>query len=476
MIFKKHAAASIGFLAVITLLCPVPSGRFDAGRDPVERVSEHEASLSEAKFYGKGLQLGQRSKAHTITALTQFEASVKVLYGDLIDDLADLDDQPSSRLWREIYLRYAVQSAGDAMLDAERAFLESIGLRTSAPAPAFLGRYSFSSTEAAFLHSREFMGLLAGVAASVDSYVLPRIQNRTVKGLPDLFFPSLCFARVERREKSYKSADVSSFLGANPFRNLAIDSLFDRKYAGGPRTILTDSRLYSMDGARQSCGLDGEVDVRSGLPTIVLFSDDIAEVAYVKKRPELAPALRNETEVHEVLHTIARNSCAGLGTREVTVGNVVYSRRRINEALATIGTIAVMASTDNKFTYVTLFNQLILAGTYHYALTFELFYKELFSSIAKTRFDKLKRAADSGKPLRASDVPPYMKLSERPALADLGALSIDGRSRFVSVPYTYSHLSLQFDPLAEVSNAEVLLAAERALTAIRDVQLSLCGN
>lgn len=320
------------------------------------------------------------------------------------------------------------------------------------------------------------MGFLAGVAASVDNYVLPRIQTRTVKSLPDIYFTSLCFAKVEKRKKSYRSADVSSFLGANPFRNLAIDSLFDREYAGGPRAILTQSRMYSMIGARQSCDLDGEVDARSGQQTVVLFSDDIVEVAYVKKHPGLAPALLNETEVHEVLHTIARNSCAGLGTREVTVGNVVYSRRRINEALATIGTIAVMASTNNEFTYVTLFNQLIFAGTYNYALTFDLFYKDLFSGIAGMRFKELKRAADAGKSLKFSDVPPYMKLSERPATADIGALSIAGRNWFVSVPTTYAHLSPQFDPLAEVSNAEVLLAAERALIAIRDAQLSLCGG
>lgn len=269
---------------------------------------------------------------------------------------------------------------------------------------------------------------------------------------------------------------MSAFLEANPFRALSIDSLFDKSYAGGPRTILTDSRLYSMYGARQTCDIDGEVDARSGQPTVVLFSDDVAEVPYVKKRPELAPALLNEIEVHEVLHTIARNSCPELGTREITVGNVVYSRRRINEALATIGTIAVMASTNNEFTYVTLFNQLILAGTHEYALAFDLFYKELFPAIARMRFKELRRAAESGKSLRASDVPPYMQLSERPGAADIGALSVAGRNWFVSVPTTYSRLAPQFDPLAEVSNDDILLAAERALTTIRDAQLSLCGG
>lgn len=476
MRFKWLTANTIVGSVIAAVLCLAPSGRFSASGVAGGSAAERDVSLSEASHYAQGFEAGTAAKAKAAAALVRFEAALQTLYAQLADDLAHLEDQPASRLWRELYLRHAVRSAGDAMRDAASAFLTSIGLRAPALAPTVLGNFSFSSTEAAFLHSREFMGLLAGVAAAVNHYVSPKIESRTVNGLPDIYFPSLCFARVENRDKWHRSADVSSFLNAHPFRKLSIDSLFDRKYAGGPRAILTDSRAYSMNGARQSCGRDGEVDARSGQPTVVLFSDDIAEVAYVKKHPELAPALRNETEVHEVLHTIARNSCAGLGTREVSVGNVVYSRRRINEALATIGTIAVMASTDNRFTYVTLFNQLILAGTYNYGLTFDLFYKELFAGIAESRFDALKRAAGSGRSLKFADVPAYMKLSERPASTDIGALPIGGRNWFVSVAYTYANLAPQFDPLVDVSNAEVLRVAERALTTIRDAQLSLCGD
>jgi hypothetical protein len=476
MRFPRRTAGAVVVLAMAVFLCLLPAGRFSATSNAATSLTGHGGSLSEASYYAAGFSWGKAAKPQAIAALVRFEADIQPVYAQLADDLAHLDDQPSSRIWRELYLRHAVRLAGYAMRDAQKAFLQSIGRRAWAGVPQLLGTYSFSSAELAYLQANEFNGLLAGVAAAVDGYVLSRIQSQAVNGLPDVFFPSLCFARVEKTEKSYRSADVTAFLVANPFRNLAIDSLFDPNYSGGPRAILTESRMYSMTGARPSCGLDGEIDTRSGQPTVVLFADDVAQVAYVKKHPELAPALFNETAVHEVLHTIAKNSCAGLGTREVTVGNVVYSRRRINEALATIGTIAVMASTKNEFSYVTLFNQLILAGTYNYGLTFDLFYKELFSGIAKRRFGELKRAADSGKSLNSSDVPPYMKLSERPASTDIGALKIDGRNWFVSVPYTYANLAPQFDPLVDVSNGEVLRAAERALTTIRDAQLSLCGD
>ena len=76
--------------------------------------------------------------------------------------------------------------------------------------------------------------------------------------------------------------------------------------------------------------------------------------------------------------------------------------------------------------------------------------------------------------MRAADVPPYMKLSKEDVQGSLGQISVDGENLFVSVPLVYSNLKLQFNPLVDVSNEDILSAAEASLENLLKVQNSIC--
>ena len=422
-------------------------------------------------YYNDGFS-SVKIKKQSLAALAQFEDRLSSIYtalGKILD--VPRNNKPISFV-QEIMLRYAIRSAAGQLLDAQRELLMAAGLREIEP--ELLSSYSHSSQEIAVTLTPKFMSFIAGMANAADYYVLPVLDRKNIAGMPDIFFPTFCFANVVRKEKMRLPGELVSFFKQNLFKSNLLGNLFMQEDFNAWKIVLGKSRDYTLAGMRSSCEVYAEVDKRGPVPQVVMFEEDIKSTSYLKKRPEIAATLSKEIEIHEVLHMLTKNSCSELGSKEVVVDGILYSRRRINEALAMIGTISIITQSGNEYTYNTLINQLILSEKLHYGLTFDTFFVELFSAIADKEFNALRKIVNAGGLVQAADVPPYMKLSKEDSHGSLGQISVDGEDVFISVPLVYSNLKLQFNPLVDVSPEDILSAAEASLETLLKVQNSIC--
>lgn len=434
--------------------------------------SARNESIDESRsYYDVGFS-SVKIKKQSIAALARFEERMSMIYTGLGEMLSESRDNKSIFFVEELRLRYAIRASAEQLFDAERELLISAGLREIEP--ELLGSYSHSSQKLAVVLTPKFMSFLAGMANAADYYILPVLEEKKIAGMPVIFFPTFCVANIVKKEQMQLPADLVSFFKENSFKDDLFGNIFMWEGFDALKVVLGNSREYTLAGVRQSCEIYAEVDKRGPLRQVVMFHEDIKSTSYLKKRPEIATTLSNEIEIHEVLHVLTKTSCSQLGAKEVVIDGIVYSRRRINEALAMIGTISIIAQSRNEYIYNTLINQLILSEKPYYGLTFDLFFVKLFSTIADKEFNGLKKIIDTGGLVRAVDVPPYMKLSKENVQGSLGQIAVDGENLFVSVPLVYSNLKLQFNPLVDVSNEDILSAAEASLENLLKVQNSIC--
>lgn len=432
---------------------------------------KNEAADESRNYYNDGFA-SVKIKKQSLVALSRFEERMGSIYAGFGKIFGASGDNKSISFVEEMKLRYTIRSAAGQLLDAERELLIAAGLREIEP--DLLSSYSHSSQEIAVMLTPKFISFIAGMANAADYYVLPVLEKKSIVGMPEIFFPTFCFANIVRKEKMRLPVEVVSFFNEKLFKNNLVDNLFMQEDFNALKIILGKSREYTLAGVRPSCEIYAEVDKRGPLPQVVIFDEDIKSTSYLKKRPEIAATLSKEVEIHEIFHMLTRNSCSELGAKEVVVGGIVYSRRRISEALAMIGTISIITQSGNEYTYNTLINQLILSEKFHYGLTFDIFFVKLFSMIADKEFNGLRKIINAGGLVRTADVPPYMKLSKEDVQGSLGQISVDGENLFVSVPLVYSNFKLQFNPLVDVSDEDILSAAEASLENLLKVQNSIC--
>lgn len=464
---KNIALVHVSMLFIALTLFSTSSFSADLNSGSVGNESTDELR----NYYNEGFS-SVKIKEQSIAALARFEEKISLIYIGLGKTFSEPRNDEAISLFENLKLRFGIRSFGDQLLAAERELLISAGLREMEP--ELLGSYSYSSQEIAVTLTPKFMSFMAGMANAADYYVLPVLERKNIVGMPNIFFPTFCFANIVKKEQMHLPVDLMSFFKENSFKNDLVRNIFNQEDFNALKVVLGKSREYTLAGARPSCEIYAEVDKRGPLRQVVIFDEDIKSTSYLKKRPEIEVTLSKEIEVHEVLHVLTKKSCSGLGAKEVVIDGIVYSRRRINEALAMIGTISVISQSRDEYTYNTLINQLILSEKPYYGLTFDIFFVKLFSAIADKEFNGLRKVTNTGGLVRAADVPPYMKLSKEDVQGSLGQISVDGEKLFVSVPLVYSNLKLQFNPLVDVSNEDILSAAEASLESLLKVQNSIC--
>lgn len=428
--------------------------------------------IREIDYYGLGYAKAQ-DKKHAVAALIEFEASVRDLYGHLGVKIQKNSASKSLSFFEEMELRYALISSSDLLFEAQKKLLTTLAIPEQEIVSAMLGDFSHSSTGLNVLIAPEFNSFLLGVSDAVGYYVTETPEKIAISGAPPIIFPKLCFADSIEQEEMKIPVEVSIFLKTNGFKDDLTSDLYKTEKSGLVKVIIQKSRSYSMEGIRQSCQKYGEIDKRRSVQRLVLFSEEIKNERYLKKHPEMLPAFAKEIEIHELMHHLTANTCRNLGTREIRINNVLYSQRRINEALASIGSIAVLMSSENEYKSNVLFNDLYFAGSPSYGLTFDLFFTDVFSKIARGEFKKLRLAK---KALTFGDIPQYMKLVSRSGPDTLGELVVDGENKFVSAPLVYANFSSEATRLLDVTDSDILASAEAALATILKVQNSICAN
>lgn len=438
-----------------------------------ERSKNHK---KEKDYYFVGYSLAKGNKQTTTAAVVEFEKNLRSAYEDLSKSFLEIEKDKSSSLIKEMKVRYALTYASDLLFEAQRKFVISLGVSEKEITPELLGEFLHSSAGLSILLSPEFLNLLHGVSDAIDYYITSTPERKVLDGSPPVTFPKFCFADNIKQDQARLPEDVVNFLNRNLFKNKLTDSLYQIVNPEFVRITIEKSRGYSLNGLQQSCEKYGEVDKRRPEQEIVLFSEKIRNESYLKRHPEMTSSFFKEIEIHEVMHYLTKNTCSDLGVREVRINNVVYSRRRINEALASIGAIAVITSSKEEYKANSLFNDLFFSGSDSYGLTFDLFFSDLFSRISLSEFKKLQKIAKTGRSLKLTDFSSYMKIHEHASSDSLGQLLINGKNMFVSVPLEYSNFKSQFNPLLDVGESDILSAAETALAKIRSVQDSVCTH
>ena len=411
-------------------------------------------------YYATGFQKAQ-DKDKALAAIAQLEKSLQTIYTDFSTSIKQIEKQQPVSFFEKLKLAADHAYASNALISAEKKFLLSLDVSESEIKPETAP-------------NEEFLSFLHGVSDATGYYIASSMKGRNRDGFPPLYFPEFCFADSFQQEQIQVTPEITSFLTKNAFKNQLTDNLYEIKTAAIPKVTIEKTRSYAMDGISESCGNYGKIDQRLPQQKVLIFADTIKARSYLKKRPELVATFFQEIETHELMHYFTKNSCSNLGSREVSINNVLYSQRRINEALASIGAISVFTSTQDENKKYILFNEFYSAGDSSYGLTFDLFFIPIYAKAARDEFNKLQKTAQAGGKLTAKDMPPYMKLVSQSTADSLGTLTVDGEEKFVSVPPMYSNFSLTYDPLLDVSDGEVLSAAENALATILSVQNSLC--